>query len=247
MIDIHCHILPDFDDGASTPEEALDMARMAADSGVTGIVVTPHFPGRADSLRQLPELMDKFHALNEAIRREEIPLTLTPGAEILCLPETPALARRQLLPTIGDTSYVLTEFFFNESFSYMDNILQDIAGNGYRPVVAHPERYMAIQRDPLLLDKWFREGFVLQLNKGSLLGYFGSRVRNTGTTLIEMGLAHLIASDAHSAVRRTPHMLSLTRWVTQHCSPDYADILLHRNPGRLLENQEMVPTPSPEE
>lgn len=241
MIDIHCHILPDFDDGSSCMEESLAMARMAADSGVTGIVATPHFPGTDESLEGLETLVEKFRQLESAVARENIPVTLTPGVEILCLPQTPELARRKALPTIGNTSYILAEFYFGESFSFMDRMLRTLAGSGYRPVVAHPERYGAIQRNPAVVEDWFRQGYVIQLNKGSLLGAFGPRARNAGHGLIDMGLAHLIASDAHSAQRRTPHMEELIRWVHSNCSEEYADILLNRNPRRLLEDREMVP------
>lgn len=241
MVDIHCHILPGFDDGSSGLEESIDMAHMAVSSGVTAIVATPHFPGRADSLQRIPELLDRFDKLREAIRAEQLPLELHPGAEILCLPETPELAARQALPTIGNTSYFLSEFYFDASFSYMDQILRALADAGYTPVVAHPERYGAIQHDPRLLERWFARGYILQLNKGSLLGSFGTRVQDAAIQTLDMGLAHLIASDAHSAARRTPHMGALRSWLQAHCDPFYAEVLLERNPARLIAGREMVP------
>ena len=240
MIDIHCHILPNFDDGASSLEEALDMARMASYSGVTGIVATPHFRGEEDFLDQ-KEIIDlHFRELDAAIQKWSIPIQLYPGAEILCLPETPELAAQRQLPTIGNTNYVLTEFYFDESFAYMDGILSDIADYGYRPVVAHPERYDAIQRDPMLLERWARMGFVLQLNKGSILGSFGEWVEEAAHEILELGLVHLFASDAHSCYERTPHMGELQQWVEEFCDPDCARILLEENPRRLLLGQSMT-------
>lgn len=241
MIDIHCHILPDFDDGSSSLEESLVMAHMAASTGVSAIVSTPHFPGDRESLERSAELLEKFHMLRDALREEEIPVRLIPGAEILCLPQTPELARQHLLPTIGDTNYLLSEFNFGESAPFMDGMLHELAEAGYRPVVAHPERYRAVQQDLRLMEYWFEEGFVLQLNKGSLLGAFGSRVQHTAEQIISRGLAHLIASDAHGIEHRTPHMAALKRWVRSHCSPEYAEILLKRNPSRLIEGRDMVP------
>lgn len=241
MIDIHCHILPDFDDGSSSLEESLIMAHMAASTGVSGIVATPHFPGEPGALARSAELLEKFRLLQDAIREEEIPVTLIPGAEILCLPETPELAKAHQLPTIGDTNYVLTEFDFGSSAASMDRMLHELAEAGYRPVVAHPERYRAVQQDLRLMEHWFGAGFVLQLNKGSLLGAFGSRVQMTAGEIIARGLAHLIASDAHGTDRRTTHMAALNQWVRGHCSPEYAKILLTRNPARLVEGRDMVP------
>lgn len=242
MIDIHCHILPAFDDGAVSMSESLAMARLAVSSGVTGIVATPHFPGEPSSIRRLKPLLEHLEILQQQLARENIPLKLYPGAEILCLPETLAMAEKHALPTIGDTDYILTEFNFGESGSYMTQMLEVLLINGYKPVVAHPERYEAVQRDPRLIQHWFENmACIVQVNKGSLLGAFGSRVEYAARFLIDQGLVHLIASDAHSAERRTPHMGAVRQWVAEHCSPDYAQILMERNPARLVDGKPMVP------
>ena len=241
MVDIHCHILPRFDDGSSSLEESLAMARMAVQSGVTDIVATPHFPGQRSSLRRIGTLLERYESLSRAIAEEGIPLTLHPGAEILCMADTVDLAAQKLLPTIGDTSYFLTEFYFDEHYSFMDEMLQALSEAGYIPVVAHPERYDAIGREPLLLERWFQRGYVLQLNKGSLLGAFGSRVRHTAHTIVDAGLVHIIASDAHSASHRTPHMGPLKQWLEHHLVPGYARILVEDNPSRLIRGESMVP------
>ena len=240
MIDIHCHILPDFDDGASSLEEALEMARMAVLSGVTEIIATPHFRGETDFLDQKSVIDRHFQMLADAVKRENIPLRLHSGAEILCLPETVELATKKQLPTLGQTQYVLTEFYFDESYAYMDDMLSEIARCGYKPVVAHPERYGVIQHDPRLLHRWARLGYVLQLNKGSVLGAFGPRADETANEILGMGLAHLFASDAHRSHSRTPHMGALCHWVDTFCDAGYAAILLSENPRRLLRNQPMA-------
>lgn len=240
MIDIHCHILPDFDDGSSSLEESLEMARMAHLSGVTDIAATPHFQGESGQLEHVGEIRRRFELLTQALRREAIPIRLHPGAEILCLPETPLLAARHQLPTLGSGNYVLTEFYFDESYTYMDQMLSEIGDYGYRIVVAHPERYGAIQRDPHLLRRWARQGVVLQLNKGSVLGAFGPRAEQAANEILGLGLAHLFATDAHSCRSRTPHVAALREWVQECCDADYARILLEQNPRRVLEGRLMV-------
>jgi len=240
MVDIHCHILPELDDGASSMEEALEMARMAYRSGVKDVIATSHFTGFVEELPRVELMRRKFEELTAAMKEANIPLKLHLGAEILCTPETPELARLHKLPTLGDTNYVLAEFFFDETFDFMDTMLSDIAQFGYRVVVAHPERYQAIQRDTRLLRRWARLGYVLQLNKGSVLGAFGSAAQETANDILSQGLAHLFASDAHSYYHRTPHMSQLRHWVKEHCDEGYAQILLERNPRRVLEGRPMV-------
>jgi len=241
MVDIHCHILPDVDDGAESLSDALEMAYMAASCGVSDLVATSHIRGSEEALEEIPILHRQYLSLKEAIGREHIPLQLHFGAEILCTGETAALARQGRLPTIGDTNYVLCEFFFDAPFSHMDEILEAISQAGYRPIVAHPERYDAIWEDRRRIVKWFQSGFVIQVNKGSLTGAFGRRVQDTALWMLETGLLHLIASDAHSPIRRTTDLSRLESWLLSRHSPDYVRLLLEENPGRVIRGRDMVP------
>lgn len=240
MVDIHCHILPDIDDGASGMDEALEMAKMAYRSGVTDIVATPHFRGEPGSLPQLERIYRRHEQMTQLLREKGIPVKLHRGAEILCLPQTPELARDKKLPTLAGTNYVLVEFYFDESFEYMDEALAEIADCGYRIVVAHPERYEAIQRAPYRLERWVERGYVIQLNKGSVLGKFGERAERTANAVLSMGFAHLFASDAHSCHQRTPHMEGLAQWAAEACTERCARIFLEENPRRIVEGRKMV-------
>lgn len=241
MVDIHCHILPGFDDGAADLREALAMIRTALDCGVTGIVVTPHFRGEEDFLPALEEIYRRYSRLEQAAAREGLDIQLYPGAEVLCLEQTGELARKRLLPTLGDTGYVLTEFFFDTSFREMDRMLSEIAGAGYIPVVAHPERYDTIVLDPRGVEDWFARGYVIQLNKGSVLGAFGYRIQKTAEWLLDVGLVHVIASDAHGAQRRTTDMTLLAQRLRRHHPESYVRALLQYNPQRLVRGLPMLP------
>jgi protein-tyrosine phosphatase len=241
MVDLHCHILPGVDDGAENLEDALDMARTATACGVTDLAATPHFQGDMEGPKALERFYRRFRMMEETLKEEKIPLRLHLGAEILCTQETIRLAREGLLPTISDTDYVLCEFFFDSPFDYMDEILEAIAGEGYLPVVAHPERYGAIQRDPRRAAQWFRRGYVIQVNKGSILGTFGSRVQEAARWLLERGFIHVIASDAHSPRRRTTDLSRLRSWLLERYPEDYVHVMLEENPRRLLRGEDMAP------
>lgn len=244
MVDIHCHILPEVDDGAQSLAEAMEMADMSARCGVTDLVATSHFRGEEEDPDVLDGIYRQFLRLEAAIRREEIPLKLHLGAEILCTHRTGELARQKRLPTLGNTDYVLCEFYFDAPYDYMDQILEEIARAGYRPVVAHPERYHAIQQEPRRAQRWFRKGYVIQVNKGSLLGAFGSRVQAASRWLLDLGFVHVLASDAHSLRRRTTDLSQLENWLLDRYSPRCARLLLEENPGRLLRGEEMIPEDS---
>lgn len=241
MIDIHCHILPGVDDGAADLEESLAMVRLAAESGVTRIVATPHFHGEEESMQMLPRVLSRLNTLKREVKRFELPVTIHPGVEILCTPQTPSLAQQGKLPTIGNSRYILTEFFFDETLEYMELMLDQLTRWGYQPVVAHPERYQAVQRRPQVMQRWFAKGYILQLNKGSILGSFGTRAETTATDLLKRGLAHVIASDAHHADFRTTHMSAIAAWGREYLGEEYTSILLQKNPGQILQGKPVIP------
>lgn len=233
MVDIHCHIVPEVDDGAWDMDTALEMARMAVGCGVSRIVATPHFKGIPEALEELPYIVHQFRRLQSAVKREKMELELIPGMEVLCVPQTMELARMGRLPTLGNSRYVLTEFYFDASWEFMDSALEGLRDCGYQPVVAHPERYGAVQRDLRLARSWFERDFVLQVNKGSVLGAFGRRAEEAAVQLLYRGTVHAIASDAHSPELRTTDLSPVRQWALEHLGREYTKILLEDNPGRI--------------
>ena len=239
MVDIHCHILPEVDDGAWDMEAAVAMAKIARDSGVKKIITTPHFKGEPKSLEAVCVLMHQRRLLQSRLKREKIEVELLPGAEVLCVPQTMELAQTGRLPTLGTGRYVLTEFYFDASAGFMDETLHGLRQMGYLPVVAHPERYGAVQRDPELAARWFHRGIVLQINKGSVLGAFGRRAEDAAVRMLCRGNAHIIASDAHSPHVRTTDLQPVRHWCLDHLGQAYTKILLEDNPGRVAAGKPM--------
>lgn len=242
MTDIHCHILPSVDDGASDMAEALAMARLAEDCGVETIVATPHcaIPGAERDNFISRDLYDRFVEFRDAMAAAGIGICLKAGAEIFCTEETPRLLREGKLLTLASSDYLLTEFYFDMPAAYMDHMLARVAAEGVRPVVAHPERYEAVQYEPEIAENWARKGYVLQMNKGSVLGRFGRAVGQTAFHLLRRGAVHLVASDAHGAHSRTPDMTEIRFFLEDYFSEEYARDLLVENPGRILENKPVL-------
>ena len=220
------------------------MARHAAESGVTAIAVTPHcnLPGFRRNYRG-PDYRRQLNDLRELLTQENIPLRLYSGAEVFADPSNiRTLIEQHELITLGGSRYLLVEFDFGLPGSVLLRTLEAIAQRGLVPVVAHPERYDAVQRDPGLAAWCFSRGMLLQLNKGSLLGLLGSRAEGTALHLLSHGLAHLIASDAHDDRFRTTGFRSLLPVLEPICHPDYIALLLHGNPRRILRD-EPIPIP----
>ena len=174
MIDLHTHILPGVDDGAPDLETSVLMAAVAAESGVTHLVATPHSNQRgAFENYASPALQVRFDCLCAAVREAGIPLELSLGMEIFGTGDVPKLLREGRLLTINGGRYLLIEFGFHEDPLRIERLLDELLAAGYWPVVAHPERYYGLQRMPNYLYDWVNRGVVLQVNKGSLFGRFG--------------------------------------------------------------------------
>ena len=180
MIDIHCHMLPGVDDGSDSMDTSLLMASMAAESGVETVIVTPHcnIPGEAANYPSR-ELLGRFMALRETIDAAKIPLRILAGAEVFCTADIAELIRAKKLLTLASSRYILVEFAFNEDSIEMNSCLEQIFAEGLTPVIAHPERYNAVQRDRTLPERWFASGYVLQVNKDSIFGGLGQRAKRT--------------------------------------------------------------------
>lgn len=236
MIDLHCHILPELDDGSQSLEESLAMARMAVQSGVTAMAATPHcIDGRAE------QVYSAWRLLREALHDTGIPLKLYLGMEIFGTADTARLLQEGRLFPLNGTQYPLIEFSFHSTGEEETEILYQVLRAGYRPLVAHPERYSYVRENPELINLWTRMGCLLQVNRGSLLGRFGTGAQRMAAELVERGFVAVMATDAHSPRMRTPWMKDIQALLTQEYSPQLARELLLRNPQRILKNEPLPP------
>lgn len=236
MIDLHSHILPDLDDGSQSLQESLAMARMAVDSGVTVMAATPHCTD--DRAR---EVYASWKLLRQALKECRIPLRLFPGMEIFGTEQTLRLLQEGKLFTLNGSRYPLIEFSFHSDGNQETRILHSLCKVGLRPIVAHPERYAYVQYDPELINRWCRMGCLMQVNRGSLLGRFGTRPREMAQELVERNLVSIVASDAHSPKVRTPWMEDVRNFLSQEYSPACARSLLLENPRRILKDDPLPP------
>lgn len=237
MIDLHSHILPELDDGSQSLEESLAMARMAVQSGVTVMVATPHC---MDDRAQ--QVYAAWRLLREALRDTEIPLKLYLGMEIFGTADTVRLLRAGRLFPLNGSQYPLIEFSFRSTGEEETQILYQVLRAGYRPLVAHPERYGYVWENPELINLWTKMGCLLQINRGSLLGRFGPGAQRMAAELVERGFVTAVATDAHSPRVRTPWMKDIQTLLSQEYSPQLARKLLLQNPQHILRNEPLPPS-----
>lgn len=202
MIDLHCHILPALDDGPADLAGSLAMARAAADEGVRTIAATPHVSSRYPL--GTAEIEDSVNALVAALAREGVELSIRRGAEIApdWLPELDEERLRGLTLDGGDC--VLVESPYSPAAAFMEEVVFDLQLQGFRPMLAHPERSPLFRRDPGLLARLVERGALCSVTAGSMAGSFGGTVKKFTARLLRDELVHCVASDAHDDARRPP-------------------------------------------
>lgn len=205
MIDIHSHILPGVDDGASAMEDAVNMARLALDEGITKIIATPHhqngmyFNKKQDILKRVKEL-------NNVLQRENISLEVLPGQETRIYGSLLDDFEKGDILTLNHTNYLFVELPSGHVPRYTEQLLFEMQLKGVTPIIVHPERNAEVLKNPEKLLNLVKKGVLTQLTAGSLTGYFGKKVQKFSLQLIEANSTHFIASDAHNTSTRNFHM-----------------------------------------
>lgn len=241
MVDLHCHILPGIDDGAEDLDAACEMAAIAAAVGIDTIVATPHCNTRNELKNYRSQsLTDRFRKVQAALDHYRIPIRILPGAEVLVRGDMAQLLRDNCFQTIAGSRYLLTEFYFDEPPEFMDHELARIASAGLIPVVAHPERYFAVNDDPEIVRRWHSRGYVIQINKGSLLGRLTEEAYDCAYYFLTEHLADLVASDAHHYTSRTPDLGELCVRLEEQYSEDYIRLLTEQNPRRIIQDRPVL-------
>lgn len=236
LCDVHTHVLPGVDDGAPTMDYALQMLENAVASHVEWLALTPHWrvvtgeePPSVDRLRQDVSLLREAAA--------DIPIQLVSGAEVRVTDALMAALTAGDIPTLNDSRYVLTEFAVDTNAAAFLPVLEDMLQAGYIPLVAHPERYAAVCRDPRMVQDWLDCGCHLQLTGGSVMGTYGKTVQRTATTLLRNDLVACIASDAHGLRGRSNFLMDVYDHLHIQYSQAYARCLMYTNPLRIFRDE----------
>ena len=201
--DLHCHILPAWDDGPRALDESLRMAARAAAAGLKKILVTPHVGRKFGSTpeRAACGISAATAELEHEIKAQDIDIELVPGAE-LTLGSRDLVERVAVEPwlTIGGQGlYVLIESPYRVWPEYADQIVYQLALRGVTTIIVHPERYVNVQQKPTMLERSVERGALLQVTARSLVGKEERAARQCSYRLMEAGLVSLIASDAHTS------------------------------------------------
>lgn len=246
MIDLHCHLLPGIDDGAADLATSLRMAKIAVADGITITACTPHiYPGlfenRADGIRSA------IARLRADLAEADIPLQITEGADIQLVPELVEGLRGGTHPTLHGTRYFLFEPPHHTLPVRFQESIHDCLALGYVPIITHPERLTWLGESTY---PWFTEaartGAWIQVTAGALTGRFGRLPRYWGERMLDEGLVHILATDAHDPKHRPPLLAEGREAAARWLGEEEANRLVDARPQAILEDRdpaEVVPPP----
>lgn len=241
MLDIHCHILPEVDDGPRSWDVALEMCRMAAADGITHMVATPHANDRyAYDRRYLQAVLAQLQA------RVGASLQLSLGCDFhLSYENLEQVLEQPHTYTIGDTNYLLVELSNFSVPIQVANCFTRLGDRGLTPILTHPERNPILQQTPQRVLEWAEQGCLVQVTASALTGFWGERPEIIARWLLDRTAIHILATDAHDNKRRVPILSEARDRVAQIAGTEYAEALVENNPAAIVHGQPIPYCPRP--
>lgn len=242
MFDLHCHLLPSIDDGARNLDIALAMARIAVDDGITHVACTPHiYPGMYDN--NTNSISEAVNSFADKLAEAGIPLTLGVGADVHLVPEVSDGLQSGRIPTINGSRYFLLEPPHHVAPPRFEASVFDLRAMGYVPVITHPERLSWVGDHYDAFRAVAENGAWIQVTSGSVTGRFGKEAQYWAQKMLDDGIVHILATDAHNLNRRTPELAEgrdeAARWVGE----EEARFMVLDRPKGIWENKQAAELP----
>lgn len=229
FIDIHCHILPDLDDGPLDRAEARAMLCLAQHDGISAVVATPHI------------LKGVYHNTKNTIADaiadlcdQSMGIQIYSGAEVRIGADLPGWIERDELPLINNRSFLLLELppFVLPPIASLAHIICSLKNKQITPIISHPERNLPIRSDISVMKKLLSLGALFQVTAASI--FARGETRKSVMEMIRRRYVHVVASDAHNA-RERPPVLSDAFWrIALDFSEKEAKRLFQENPLKIV-------------
>lgn len=195
--DLHSHILPGIDDGARTLDESVEMVRELADLGVRRVVATPHYMVETIYTSPRKENLKLVRKLQKRLDAEGILVEVLLGNEIYINEQIEELVSLGLVAPLDGSEYLLVELPMSGEYPGYKDILAELMSDGFKVILAHPERYATVQEDFGVVEELYDAGVLLQCNLGSFAGQYGKSAQKVAEKLVASGMVFGFGSDIH--------------------------------------------------
>lgn len=238
MIDFHSHIVYDVDDGSETIEKSINILKKAKKAGFKSIILTPHYMEDYYECNR-EQIQDKIKELNRICSEENIDINLYQANEIYITNDMVELLQENMATTINDSRYVLFELPMNNEPPNLLEAIYSLLENGKVPIIAHPERYTYVQKDPNKLLELIENGVLFQTNYGSIIGQYGKDSQKTAKLLIENNFIHFLGSDVHKSGHIYENINEIKKQLRKTITEEKIQELINDNAEKVLRNEEI--------
>ena len=236
MIDFHSHIIPNVDDGSRSVEETFELLKEAKEAGFSGVISTSHYMEEYYET-DVAERSVWIKAISENLGKKDIDLKLYLGNEVYITKNIINLLETRKATSINNSNYVLFEFPMNSKPMDMYDIIYDMLEYKLIPILAHPERYSFVQKDPNLVYDLIQKGVLMQSNYGSILGMYGEKAEIIVRKLLENNMVHFLGSDVHRSGSVYPKIHNCLREIETIIGEDKLEEISSVNPELVVENK----------
>ena len=237
MKDLHNHLLYGIDDGSKSLEESINLLKEMSIKGVKEVVLTPHYIIDSKFTSSKYQNMDLLNKLNQELINNNINIKLYLGNEIYLDDKILEYINNNLISTLNESKYILVEFPLMHYPRYALNIFSDLIYNGYRVILAHPERYIYLYKDMSLLDELKDMGVLFQGNYGSLFDEYGKYPKKMLKKLLKKNYIDFLAGDIHHHVNLD--LKKLNKKLKRYISEDKIKDILENNFDKVINNEEI--------
>ena len=238
MIDFHSHILPNIDDGSRSIEETFNLIKEAEKAGFEAIISTSHYMENYYET-DVPEREVWVKAILENLETKEIDTKLYLGNEIYFSDKIIDLLEKRKASTINDTSYVLFELPLNSEPMNLYDVVYDMLQYKLVPILAHPERYSFVQKDPDLIYDLIEKGVLMQANYGSIIGQYGEKAQMIVRRFFENNMIHFLGSDVHRPNTIYPRIPKILNVIADIVGEEKIEEMTTTNPRLVLNNKKI--------
>ena len=236
MIDFHTHILPNIDNGSRNIEETFNLIKEAQKAGFEGIVLTSHYKeGYYET--DTPEREVWVNAISENLKAKGIDIKVYLANEIFITDNMMQLLEEGKASTINNTCYVLIDLPLDEEPMNLYQVIYSLQENKLIPVIAHPEKYEFIQKEPEFVYELIEKGCYMQANYGSMLGQYGRKAQIIARKLFENNSIHFLGSDVHRQNTIYPKMSEALEEIASIIGTERLEKLTTTNPKLALANK----------
>ncbi len=195
-VDMHSHLLFGIDDGAKSIEDSIQLIQHLHAFGYQKFITTPHI--YQDIYPNTPNtILPKLQLVREELIKQQIPVEIHAAAEYFCDEKFEQYIEEKSLLTLGNTPFILFEISFDQENANLGRAIFNLHLNGYKPILAHPERYDYWHHDFSNYERMIDKDVLLQINMNSLTGQYGAMTKHIAERLIDMNMVSFIGTDCH--------------------------------------------------